>query len=463
MQRMNLLDASFLLLEDASTPLHMGSVAIFEGPAPSHDEFHQLVRGMLPLSRRHRQKVRRVPFDLARPVWVDDSHFNLDDHLRRTVLPAPGDDEQLRLLVGRIMSQQLDRTKPLWELWVVEGLADGTWAQVNKVHHCMVDGLAGIDMTTLILDREPETSRPPPESWQPKPEPSHRQLIADAVGSHVTSSAQSLRWAASALTHPRQATTRIGATAKGAASLAGHGRPATATSLTGPIGPHRRWTWSRASIEDVQAVRRAFGGTVNDVVLALVTRGFRDLLLSRGEPVDGVRLRSVVPVSIRRPGESRSGNRVASMFAELPVDAVDPVRRLHAISAQVTHLKDAEQAAAGDDLIGLSGLAPPVLLAPTLQIATKLPQYSIATVITNLPGPPVPLYALGRGMLHLYPYVPLGWQVRIGVALISYVGTLHFGFTDDHGFTGDYDSTADLDVLRGGVEAGLTELIEALP
>jgi diacylglycerol O-acyltransferase len=326
----------------------------------------------------------------------------------------------------------------------------------------MVDGLAGLDMATLMLDREPDSPRPPPDNWQPRPEPSHRRVVADAVGSHVASSTRSLRWAATALTHPRQATSRIGATARGAASLAGLGRPATATSLTGPIGPHRRWAWSRASIEDVQAVRRAFGGTVNDVVLALVTRGFRDLLLSRGEPVDGVRLRSVVPVSIRRPGESRSGNRVASMFAELPVDAVDPVRRLHAISAQVAHLKDVAQAAAGDDLMGLSGMAP-ALVAPALRIATKLPQHSITTVITNLPGPSVPLYALGRRMLYLYPYVPLGWQVRIGVALISYVGTLHFGFTDDHGFTGDYDSTADLDVLRGGVEAGLIELIEALP
>lgn len=171
-QRMSALDASFLLLEDASTLLHLGSVSIFEGPAPSHEEFHRLVYGTLPLSRRHRQKVRGVPFDLARPVWVDDPHFNVDYHLRRTALPSPGDHDQLRLLVGRIMSQQLDRTKPLWELWVVEGLADGTWAQINKLHHSMVDGLAAVDMITLILDRDRDASRPPSESWQPRPEPS---------------------------------------------------------------------------------------------------------------------------------------------------------------------------------------------------------------------------------------------------------------------------------------------------
>jgi len=286
-QRMSALDASFLLLEDASTLLHLGSVDIFEGPAPSQVEFHQLVRGVLPLSKRLRQKVRSVPLDMARPVWVDDPHFNLDYHLRRTALPAPGDDDQLRLLVGRIMSQQLDRTRPLWELWVVEGLAEGTWARINKIHHSMVDGLAGLDMATLMLDREPDSPRPPPDNWQPRPEPSHRRVVADAVGSHLASSTRSLRWAATALTHPRQATSRIGATAKGTASLAGLGRPASATSLTGPIGPHRRWTWSRASIGDVQTVRGAFGGTVNDVVLSLVTRGFRDLLLSRGEAVDG--------------------------------------------------------------------------------------------------------------------------------------------------------------------------------
>jgi diacylglycerol O-acyltransferase len=462
-ERMNLLDASFLLMENAAAPLHMGSVAIFEGPAPGHEEFHRLVEGTLPLSRRHRQKVRVVPFDLARPVWVDDPHFNLDYHLRRTVLPAPGGDDQLLPLVGRIMSQRLDRSRPLWELWVVDGLAEGAWAQINKVHHCMVDGLAGIDMTTLILDRGPAGPRLAAASWRPRPEPSSRGLIADAVGSHLARSAGSLRWAADALTHPRRATTRIGATAKGTASLVGLGRPATATSLTGPIGPYRRWTSLRVSLEEVLAVRRAFGGTVNDVVLSLVTRGFRDLLLSRGEPVDGVRLRCVVPVSIRRPAESATGNRVATMFAELPVDAVDPARRLQAISGQLAHLKDAEQAAAGDDLIGLSALAPPVLLAPALWIATKLPQRSITTVITNLPGPPVPLYALGRRMQRMYPYVPLGWQVRIAVAILSYDGMLHFGFTGDHGPAGARDSRADLEVLRAGVEAGLSELTEAVP
>ena len=215
-------------------------------------------------------------------------------------------------------------------------------------------------------------------------------------------------------------------------------------------------TRSRASIGDVQTVRRAFGGTVNDVVLSLVTRGFRDLLLSRGEPVDGVRLRAQVPVSIRRPEQPGTGNRVGSMLVELPVGAADPVQRLHAISAQVTHLKDVAQAIAGDDLMGLSGLAP-ALVAPALRIATKLPQHSVHTVITNLPGPPVPLYALGRQMLGMYPYVPLGGHMRIGVAVISYLGVLHFGFT------GDQDSTADLDVLRRGVDDGLTELLEAVP
>ncbi|MEP6462355.1 MAG: wax ester/triacylglycerol synthase family O-acyltransferase [Frankiaceae bacterium] len=450
---MSPLDASFLLLEDASTLLHMGSVAIFEGPAPSHEEFRRLVGEMLPLSRRHRQKVRTVPLDFARPVWVDDPHFNLDYHVRRTALPAPGDAEQLALLVGRLMSQQLDRSKPLWELWVVEGLADGTWAQINKLHHSMVDGLAALDMTTLILDRSPERGDPPPDRWEPQSEPSRSRLIADAVTSRLTSSAEPLRWASAALANPRQAATQIGATARGAASLAGLGRPGTATTLTGPTGPHRRWNWSRAALEDVKAVRRAFGGTVNDVVLALVTRGFRDLLLSRGEAVEGVRLRAQVPVSIRRPGDAGYSNRVGTMFAELPVGIADPVERLHAISGQVARLKESAQAVAGDNLFTLSGLVPPMLVAPALRIATKLPQHSIATVITNLPGPPAPLYALGRRMLHIYPYVPLGGHVRIGVAVISYLGELHFGFS------GDYDTTADLGVLRDGVTAAVAELL----
>lgn len=209
-------------------------------------------------------------------------------------------------------------------------------------------------------------------------------------------------------------------------------------------------------MEEVQTVRQAFGGTLNDVVLCVVARGFRDLLLSRGEPVDGARLRAQVPVSIRRPGRSVSGNRIGSMLPELHVGIGDPVQRLRSISAQVTHLKDVTQAAAGDELMGLSGLTP-ALVAPALRIATKLPQHSIATVITNLPGPSVPLYALGRRMLHMYPYVPLGGHMRIGVAVITYLGVLHFGFTGGH------DSTTDLDVLRRGVGDGLTELLDAIP
>lgn len=456
MQRMTALDASFLLLEDASTLLHMGSVAIFEGPAPSHADFRRLVREMLPRSGRHRQKVRFVPLDLARPVWVDDEHFNMDYHVRRTALPAPGDEHQLRLLVARLMSQQLDRTKPLWELWVVEGLADGTWAQVNKLHHSMVDGLAAIDMTTLILNREPGLVTPPEDSWQPKPEPTGVRLVAEAVGGQLASSAtESLRWVGGALTRPRQAASQIATTAKGAASLAGLGRPGTETTLTGSTGPHRRWTSCRVSMADVKAIRRAFGGTVNDVVLALVSRGFRDLLISRGEPVTGVRLRAQVPVSIRRSGQPEFSNRVGSMFAELPVGLPDAVARLHAISAQVDQLKDSEQAVAGDNLFTLSGFLPSMLVAPTLRIATRVPQRSVGTVITNLAGPPVPLFALGRQLLHLYPYVPLGGHVRTGVAVISYLGELHFGFT------GDFDTAADLDVLRDGVVAGVGELVAA--
>lgn len=343
-------------------------------------------------------------------MWIDDPHFDLDHHLRRSALPAPGDEKQLRHLATRLLSQPLDPTKPLWELWIVEALADGTWAQVNKAHHGLVAGLAAIDMTTFILDREPESSEPPPDKWQPNPEPSRLRLIADAVASQVTSSSGSLRRTAAALTHPRQAATRIGTTARGTASLAGVGRPGSATTLTGPIGPNRRWDCSRSSITDVKTVRRAFGGTANDVVLALVTRGFRDLLLARGAPLEGIRLRAVVPVSLRRPGQPEYSNRVGSMYAELPVSATEPVRRLQAISAQLVHLKDSGQAAAGDDLLSLSGLLPPSLLAPALRIATKIPQHSIATVITNLPGPPVPLYALGRRMLSMYPYVPIGWR-----------------------------------------------------
>lgn len=456
MQRMSPLDASFLHLEDDNSSMHIGSTAIFEGPAPTQDEFQAMVQPKLPLVPRYRQKVRFVPLELGRPVWEDDPHFNICYHVRHTALPAPGGQVQLRNLIGRVMSQMLDRTKPLWEMWVVEGLEDGHWALISKVHHAMVDGVSGTDLLAVMLDASPEPQRPPVTDWQPAAPASNLRLVTSAVAERAVSPYEIVRGARRIVRAPRQFATEVAETARGLTSMAGVAVPTAATSLNGPIGPHRRYSWARGSVSEVKGVRTALGGTLNDVVLAAVSQGFRELLQSRGEEVDGRTVRSLVPVSVRRPGEKGSyNNRVSAMFAELPVGIVDPVDRLRAVTEQLARLKDSKQAVAGDVLTGLAGFAPPVLLAVGTRVAFRAPQRNINTVTTNVPGPRVQLYAAGRRMLEAFPYVPLAGRVRIGIAIFSYLDSLNFGLT------GDYDTTADLNVLANGIEAGMADLVKA--
>jgi diacylglycerol O-acyltransferase len=454
MNRMSPLDASFLHLENAVTQLHIGSVAIFEGPPPPFDEVREMVSGKLPLVPRYRQVVRFVPLALGRPVWVDDHYFNLEYHLRRTALPAPGGEEQLRILVGRIMSQQLDRAKPLWEMWIAEGLGEGRWAIVSKVHHCMVDGVAGTDLLTVLLDKQRETSSPPASAWEPEPTPSGIRLLADAVVERTVNPYEGLRSMRAALRAPRQFAGLAEDTAHSLIGMRGLLRRTPPSSLNGQIGPHRRWSWARSRLSDVKLVRAAFEGTVNDVVLACITNGFRKLLLSRGEPVDRV-VRTMVPVSVRSPSEHGTyNNRVSAMFAQLPVGVRDPVERLDSIRVQMEGLKESKQAVAGEVLTSLSGFAPPLLLALGERVATRVPQRNVNTVTTNVPGPQYTLYAVGRRMLEAFPYVPLGGRVRIGIAIFSYNGALNFGVT------GDFDTAPDIRVLCEGIEEGVDELVQ---
>ena len=457
MERMSPLDASFLHMEDdSSTTMHIASTAIFEGPPPSQQEILTMVQAKLPLVPRYRQKVRFVPFELSRPVWVDDPHFNICYHVRQTALPAPGGQEQLRNLVGRIMSQQLDRTKPLWEMWVVEGLEDGHWALISKSHHAMVDGVSGTDLLAVVLDSEPAPARPAPVEWEPEREPTAVDLVTSAVAERVYNPYEALRGVRRLVRAPRALLADVNATGRGLASMATLVRPTAPTSLNGPLGPHRRYTWARGRVSDIKTVRGALGGTLNDVVLAAITQGFRELLQARGEDVDGRTVRTLVPVSVRRPSEKGSyNNRVSAMFAELPVGVSDPVERLWTITGQMRGLKESKQAVAGDVLTSLAGFAPPTLLAVGTRVAARAPQRNINTVTTNVPGPRIQLYAAGRRMLEAFPYVPLGGRVRIGVAIFSYLDTLNFGVT------GDFDSTPDLDVLAHGIEDGLADLVKA--
>jgi diacylglycerol O-acyltransferase / wax synthase len=454
MDWMSPMDASFLHIETPMNPMHIGGVSIFEGPAPPFERLEEMVEGKLDLVPRYRQRVRFVPLGLGRPVWVDDPHFNLSYHLRHSALPPPGSDEQLRRTAARIFAQRLDRGKPLWEIWMLEGLGENRWALLSKVHHCMVDGVSATDLMSIMFGGDaPATGG----AWEPEPEPSGAELVLRTLTHRTLNPSEQLRTVRAAVRAPREALDQARDLLRGMASGARVLRPVGGSSLVGPVGPHRTWTWAHVRLSDVKAVRAALGGTVNDVVLAIVSGGLRDLLEARGESVDDRTIRALVPVSVRRPGERGVyNNRVSAMFAELPVGIADPAARLEALRAQMDGLKQSKQAVAGDVLTSLSGFAPPMLLALGARLAARSPTLGLQTGVTNVPGPQQPLQTLGRRLLESYPYVPVIGKVRISIAIFSYDGGLYFGVT------GDYDSSSDIDILTTGVERSIAELIAPL-
>jgi diacylglycerol O-acyltransferase len=452
MEWMSPMDASFLHIEDASHPMHIGGVSIFEGPAPPFERLEEMVGRKLPIVPRYRHKVRFVPLGLGRPVWVEDPHFNLDYHLRHTALPEPGDADKLRRTAARIFAQRLDRNKPLWEIWMVEGLSENRWALLSKVHHCMVDGVSATDMMTVMFDDTPTEA--PESGWEPAPEPTDAELVLRTLTHRTVDPAEQLRTLRAAIRAPRAPVAQAGDVLRGLASSARILRPLGSSSLTGRVGPNRIWSIAHVRLSDVKAVRAQLGGTVNDVVLAIVSGGLRRLLEHRGERVDDRTVRALVPVSVRRPGERGVyNNRVSAMFAELPVGIVDPGARLKAVSDQMDGLKQSKQAVAGDVLTSLSGFAPPMLLALGGRLAARSPSLGLQTGVTNVPGPQHPLQTLGRRLLESFPFVPLIGNVRISIAIFSYDGGLYFGVT------GDYDSSRDIDVLTSGVEREMGALL----
>ncbi|MGQ0826675.1 MAG: WS/DGAT/MGAT family O-acyltransferase [Actinomycetota bacterium] len=457
--RLSPLDATFLHIEDGVTHMHIASVLELDGPAPRYEEMVAMIAGKLAQLPRYRQVVKFVPFQLGRPVWVDDPHFNIEYHVRHTALPAPGGEDELRRLVGRVMSQQLDRTKPLWEVWAVDGLGGGRWALLSKVHHCMVDGVSGTELLTVMLDLSPEPSPPIPDTWEPQPAPTSSALAREAITTLARSPYEQIRAVRAATRMPRLAVSQLREIGRGVAAMAGLVRPTPVSSLNGPLGPHRHYAWASVSVDDVKRVRKGLGGTFNDVVLTVITNGFRELLDERGESTDRV-VRTLVPVSVRARddsgraiGDGTFENKVSAMFAELPVGIGDPTERLHAVSAQLDGLKRSNQAIAGEALTSLSGFAPPMLLALGTRIATKVSQRNVNTVTTNVPGPQLPLYVLGRRVQRAFPYVPLGGQMRVGVAIFSYDGQVNFGVT------GDFDAAPDIQVLARGIERGMADLL----
>jgi diacylglycerol O-acyltransferase len=456
MEWMSPVDSSFLHVENDITPMHIGAVSIFQGPPPPFEELRTMVAGKLGLVPRYRQKVRFVPLAAGPPVWIDDPHFSLDYHLRHTAIPKPGSEEQLRQMAARIFSQHLDRDKPLWELWVVEGLQRKRWALLSKVHHCMVDGVAATDLMSVMFSDETADGgdRPAVREWTPAPEPSGAEVLARTLIRRASPAGQleALRRMAAA---PRETLRSVSEAARATAAASGSMRPVGASSLNGPIGPHRRWSSAHARLSDVKTVRNELGGTVNDVVLTLITNGFRELLDSRGEDVPEDRVvRTMVPVSVRRKGERGVyNNRVSAVFAGLPVGLTDPAERLQTIRLEMDGIKESKQAVAGDVLTSMSGFAPPLLLALGSRLVTLSPRLNMHTATTNVPGPQQPVQTLGRRMLQSYPFVPVVGSIRIVVAIFSYDGGLFFGVT------GDYDGAPDIDVLTAGIGSGMDQLL----
>jgi diacylglycerol O-acyltransferase / wax synthase len=459
--RLTALDSSFLHLEDASSHMHVASVTIFEGPPPTYEEFLEHIDARLSLVPRYRQKLRFVPLNQGRPVWVDDPHFNLEYHVRATALPPPGSEEQLKNLASRVFAQQLDREKPLWEVWLVQGLERGEdspsdaprFALLSKTHHAMVDGVAGVDITSVLFDTAPEPETPPADvRWHPRPEPTSVQLLSEAMIERATQPAEILRTARAAFRAPRQIAQRALESVSAIGSLAKTGLAAPSSPLNVDIGPHRRYDWVRTDLNELKEIKDRLGGTVNDVVLAVVTGALRRFLEHRGEPVDEITLRAMVPVSVRRQDEysQTMGNRVAAMMAPLPIYEFDPVERLHIIREELADLKQSGQAVGAQVLTQLSGMAPPTVMAQASRLQSRQRFFNL--VVTNVPGPQIPLYVLGRRLLDLFPMAPLARRQALCIAVMSYNGKMCFGLL------GDFDAMPDMRIVADGITESLDEL-----
>jgi diacylglycerol O-acyltransferase len=385
--RLSGLDTSFLHLERDGAHMHVASTTIFEGPPPPHEEFRDHIASRLHLVPRFRQKLRFVPFGQGRPVWVDDPHLNLEYHVRRTALPPPGSEDQLRVLAARIFSQQLDRSKPLWEIWLAEGLMEDRFAIIGKTHHALVDGVSGIDITTVLYDSSPEPAgaAPGPE-WLPRPEPHSPKLLADALLERATSPREIVRGARALVRGPRRVASQLREGAGATGKFVGAGLSAPRTPLNVDIGSHRRFEFVTADLGEFKRIKNELGGTVNDVVLAVVTGALGRYLRARGVETGELELRAMVPVSVRADEEHGAlGNRVAAMMAPLPVWCEDPAERLRLINRTMGDLKGSGQAVGAEILTGLAGFAPPTIASQAARLQPAQRFFNL--VVTNIPGP----------------------------------------------------------------------------
>jgi diacylglycerol O-acyltransferase / wax synthase len=452
--RLTGLDTSFLHLEDATSHMHVASVMIFEGPPPPYDELLEAFERRLPLVPRYRQRLALVPLGQGRPKWVDDPHLNLRYHVRSAALPSPGSEDQLKDLAGRVFSQHLDRDKPLWEVWLVEGVEDDRFAVLSKTHHALVDGISGVDIISVLFDTSPEPAAPtgPGDRWLPRPLPSPAQLLGEALVERATLPGEITRSVRALLRGPRRILEGVRDAAVGVGAMAWAGlNPAPSSPYNRQIGPHRRFTWVRADLNDLKAIKDELGGTVNDVVLATVAGALGKHLRRRGQNTDGLELKAMIPVSVRQDVERGGlGNRVAAMMASLPVWCQEPVARLDIVREELRDLKASGQAVGAQVLTELSGFAPPTIMGQASRVMSRQRFFNL--VVTNVPGPQFPLYLLGRRMLDPFPMVPLASGQAVGVALLSYDGRINFGLV------GDFDLMWDLDDLAVDLADSLAEL-----
>jgi WS/DGAT/MGAT family acyltransferase len=464
--RLSSLDVSFLYLETPTTAMHVGGVAVFapdtesDGGVVDYDALCELVATRISLVPRYRQKVRWVPGHLANPVWVDDEDFDISYHVRRSALPRPGTLDQLRELVGRVQSRQLDRSRPLWEIYLVVGLEDGRFAIITKTHHAMVDGISAIDIGTLILDASRTPREIPDDGWIPRREPSTVGLVVGAVADTLRRPTQVVDTVRASVTDARAIAQRTLGAAGGLAAAARVSlRPAPDSPLNARIGEQRRFGMACTDLDDYKRVRKAHGGTVNDVVLATVAGALRVWMLTRGESVTpATSVRAMVPVSVRSEQQAMTlGNRVSALFVDLPVGEASPVVRLHQISYAMKAHKESGQSVAADAIVTLSGFAPPTIHSAAARLASGLSRRLFNVVVTNVPGPQFPLFAAGAQMVECYPVVPLSKGQSVSVGLTSYNGGVYYGLNADR------DAMPDVDVLAQCIEEALVELVETVP
>ena len=457
LDRLTAVDASFLHQEGPVSHMHIGALVRAEGPPPPYEEFLDSIRARLHYVPRYRQRLVYPPAGTGRPLWADDNDFNLEYHVRHTALPAPGSDEQLTNLAARVFSQQLDRSKPLWELWLVEGLAGGDFALLSKSHHAMIDGIAGVDLGTVLFDLSPD-GRPPEEGlepWSPDPEPGPLDLLAAGVAGMAKASLGVAAKAVASLTRPERALEQAAVAAEGLGEIAwAAANPAPPSPLNVEIGPHRRFAGIACELSDFKAVKDVFGGTVNDVVLTVVAGALRHWLHSRGVRTQGLELRALVPVSVRHRDSDRNGaagNRLAVMRGPLPVYVADPVERLGVVRGAMDDLKESKQAVGAEVLTSMQQFAPPTILAQAsrLNFSTRL----FNLIVTNVPGPQFPLYVMGREMTSVFPIAFLPENHALAIAIMSYNGQMNFGLL------GDYDAMPDLNAFGEAIESSLAELV----